>query len=226
MKNGMAYLPEAAEKRDAADAAIEGAASAPLSNAQKTRLVLAAKRAYGAQVVLGLADEGEFDAWRKAALWDAVRRSSFRQLDQRGYGRAMAHYLRLAGVPDKPRAWARAARDESGEEGDARRARHILAETEEALAGDFAGGARGVAAYAAALFGRIHRTTEAAATARQVWAVIFTLRSRAKRRSRIASAASAPDPSVDASGALEAKTGAFPTSGKTNQATAARKEAE
>ena len=59
-----------------------------------------------------------------------------------------------------------------------RRALWALALVEGEVAEAFGG--RGEAArYADALFGKIHRTDRGRATARQIWAVIFTLRNRA-----------------------------------------------
>ena len=64
-----------------------------------------------------------------------------------------------------------------------RRALWSLNLEEGRLAEEF-GGREGAERYADALFGKIHRTDRYAATARQVWAVIFTLRNRAKGRAR------------------------------------------
>ena len=52
---------------------------------------------------------------------------------------------------------------------------------------DAFGGREGARRYADALFARIHKTDRYAATAKQTWAVIFTLRNRAaKIRSKTA----------------------------------------
>ena len=89
-----------------------------------------------------------------------------------------------------------------------RRALWALNLAEGEVAGSF-GGREGAARYADALFGKIHKTVRFAATARQIWAVIFTLRKRAAgRRSKTAlgarGAAGVPLPPPEGSGRFPA----------------------
>ncbi len=118
-----------------------------------------------------------FDAWRRAALHDVVgvaAPDSFKAVTQRDYLRVLAYFRELAGEGG---ARADRAADER------RRALWALA-VEERMQADAFGGREGARRYADALLARIHRTDRtdrAGATARQVWAVIFTLRKRAAR---------------------------------------------
>ena len=92
----------------------------------------------------------------------------------------MDYFGRLAG--DK-RAEARRSDTIADEE---RRALWALNLVEGEVAGTL-GGREGARRYADALFRKIHKTDRYGATARQVWAVIFTLRNRAtKRRAKTA----------------------------------------
>lgn len=85
-------LPSWAGRRAAA------AAAAPVSPKQVRALILEARRAWEAQSRLGFAS-GDFDAWRRGALWDCRRKTSFRALDQGDFDVALAHFRRLAGDP-------------------------------------------------------------------------------------------------------------------------------
>ena len=178
---------------------------------QVRAMVIAAHRAYKVQSKLGLVDDGTgFDAWRKAALHDVVGAaapSSFRAVTQRDYAAAIAYFEELAGgeplksgkveklksseaeklksafqpfnlstfQPFNPSAHQLRGADEE------RRALWALDLAEREVAGSF-GGREGARRYADALFERIHRTSRIAASAKQTWAVIFTLRNRAKSR--------------------------------------------
>lgn len=86
------------------------AAARPVTAAQTRALVVEARRAYAAQSSLGLAD-GDFDTWRKAALWDACRTASFRKLDQADFDAALAYFRALAGGAGFDEAAAREAGD-------------------------------------------------------------------------------------------------------------------
>lgn len=180
---------------DASERAAEGAAAAPATAAQVRRLVLVARSAWRTQRDLGLTDDG-FDRWRGGVLWDACSEASFRALGQRGYGRAMAAFLRLGGgavrtaAGSRPAgAWGRAneaaAARESGPDGDRRRAEFKLREACRAAAGAF-GSEAGALAYARGLLRAIHKRQDGrefeGATARQLWQTMFTVRSRAARR--------------------------------------------
>jgi hypothetical protein len=162
-----------------ADLCVASAAAAPVSPDEVQRLIHAARSAWAAQRGLGLTDDA-FDPWRKAALWDAVRRDSFRALGQREYGQALAHFAVLSGQ----RAPA-AARREAGPEADRRRAEHVLREACAEVADAFGGTERALT-YARALLARIHRADLHTATARQLWQVMYTLRNRGRARLRAA----------------------------------------
>ena len=150
---------------------------------QVKAMILAARRAYDVQAKSGLVDDGVgFDAWRRATLHDVVGAaapSSFRTVTQRDYAAVMRYFAELAGGESVS---ARAEKDAD----ERRRALWALTLAEGACEEAF-GGREGAQRYADALFGKIHRTDRNAATARQIWAVIFTLRSRSsKRRARTA----------------------------------------
>lgn len=171
--------------RDRAGAAVEGSARAMISSEEVRRLVLAANRAWREQRRLGLTEQG-FDAWRRGALWDAVRRDSFRSLGQREFGAALGHFERLAG--GDPDTWdgrfnrGVAEREASGD-GDRRRAEFVL--RRECRQYDPLFGGQGCAtAYAVRLLEKIHRTSLPRATSRQIWQTVFTLRSRAAKKER------------------------------------------
>lgn len=171
---------------DAIDRAVRAQGGFTVKPHQVKAMVLAARRAYAEQSRLGLVDGGVgFDAWRKAALHDVAAPSapdSFRAVTQRDYPAVIGYFRRLAGDGDGARP--------SREADERSRALWALSLAEGEVAGTF-GGRDGAARYAGALFARIHRTDRNAATAKQVWAVIFTLRSRAaKIRARMAAGAS------------------------------------
>ncbi len=168
---------------NAIDKAVRAQGGAVVKPHQVKAMIIAAIRAYKAQSKLGLVDDGvDFNAWRKAALHDIVgpaAPSSFRAVTQRDYAAVIAYFGELAGGEAE-----RSSAIKSGDE--ERRARWALRHVELATAEAF-GGREGAARYADALFGKIHRTSRYAATAKQIWAVIFTLRKRAAgRRSRTA----------------------------------------
>lgn len=153
---------------------------------QVKAMILAARRAYLEQAKLGLVDDGVgFDAWRRATLHDVVgaaEPSSFRAVTQRDYARVVAYFLELAGCGGGTEATP--SRDKTADE--RRRALWSL-NLEEVRLEDYFGGRAGVRRYADSLFWKIHQTDRLTANARQVWAVIFTLRSRAaKRRAKTA----------------------------------------
>jgi hypothetical protein len=166
-------------KTGADDRAIQAQGAGALTKEQVRDLILAAQSAWRVQQKLGLADE-TFDVWRKAALHDATGLGSFRAVTQRDYGRALAYFLQLAGK--KPEVRRAAAKPQAVDE--AGRARWALDGECRVLAAAF-GSEAGARSYAEALLGRIHRTTWHGATAKQLWQVLFTLRSRAKRRGRV-----------------------------------------
>lgn len=154
---------------------------------QVKAMILAARRAYIEQAKLGLVDDGVgFDAWRRATLHDivgAAAPSSFRTVTQRDYAAVMRYFGELAGGGAATEG--RPARDKAADKAadERRRALWALTLVEGEVEEQF-DGREGARRYADALFQRIHRTDRYAATARQVWAVIFTLRNRAKGRAR------------------------------------------
>ncbi|MGN0832598.1 MAG: hypothetical protein ACI4RD_02970 [Kiritimatiellia bacterium] len=168
-------------RTDVLDKAVRAQGGAVVKPHQVKAMVLAARRAYIEQAKLGLVDDGVgFDAWRRATLHDivgAAAPSSFRAVTQRDYAGVMRYFGELAG--DRPGDGARraAAPDERTAD-EWRRALWALSLEEERLQEAF-GGREGARKYADALFAKIHRTDRLGATARQVWAVIFTLRNRA-----------------------------------------------
>ncbi len=173
-------FPRPAYAVDPAARAVEGAGGAPLTRQQKTRLILAARAAYDAQVLAGLWSEAEgFEAFRRAAAFEACGVASLRAMGQRHYNAVRARLLALAG---REREAGYAERRACGD--DARRALARL-ERECALAGEvFEDGRAGARRYAEALARRIHGEPAAALSARQVWQVIFTLRNRARAMAR------------------------------------------
>lgn len=169
--NSIAFSPRMTN--DCTSRAIAGAAGAPLSREQKTRLILASQDAMRMQVKVGLWTEadGDFETFRHAAAFDACGVGSFRAMQQRHYMPALLHFRSLAGH-NVVQSQARLATDDS------RRALGQL-KMECQRAADCFGGWQGAWAYASTLFRKIHRCEAATATAKQVWQVIFTLRNRA-----------------------------------------------
>ena len=167
-------------RTDVLGKAVRAQGGAVVKPHQVKAMILAARRAYVEQAKLGLVDDGVgFDAWRRATLHDVVGAaapSSFRAVTQRDYVAVLRYFGELAG-DDSKRTTARG-------DDERRRALWTLSLGEGEVAEAF-GGREGAERYADALFGKIHRTVRSAASARQVWAVIFTLRNRAaKRRTR------------------------------------------
>ena len=163
---------------NAIDKAVRAQGGAVVKPHQVKAMVLAARRAFAVQSKLGRVDDGEsFDAWRKATIHDVVGAgapSSFRAVTQRDYAAVVAYFEELAGGER-----AEARRSKSADE--QARALWALRLVEGEVAGAF-GGREGAERYADALFGKIHRTSRLAATAKQIWAVIFTLRKRARKK--------------------------------------------
>ena len=174
----MARLRQGYGAASAIDKAVRAQGGAVVKPHQVKAMVIAARRAYAEQSKLGLVDEGvDFDAWRKAALHDivgAAAPSSFRAVTQRDYAAVMAYFGELAGGEAEHSSAIKSVDED-------RRALWALNLVEGEVAGAF-GGREGARRYADALFGKIHRTSRLAATAKQIWAVIFTLRNRAAGR--------------------------------------------
>ena len=167
-----------ARQADAIDKAVRAQGGAVVKPHQVKDMILAARRAYKAQAEVGLVDDGvDFDAWRRATLHDVTGPASpdsFRAVTQRDYAAVMEYFGELAGDrPARSNSKRTTARDELA------RALWSLELVEGEVAGVL-GGRDGARRYADALFRKIHKTSRYAATARQTWAVIFTLRMRAK----------------------------------------------
>ena len=168
---------------NAIDKAVRAQGGAVVKPHQVKAMILAARRAYIEQAKLGLVNDGVgFDAWRRATIHDVVGAaapSSFRMVTQRDYARVVAYFLELAGCG----CGTEAAPSRDKEADEQRRALWALNLAEGEVEDQF-GGRAGAGRYADALFAKIHRTDRHSATARQIWAVIFTLRNRAKGRAR------------------------------------------
>ena len=178
---------------DAIDKAVRAQGGAVVKPHQVKAMILAARRAYKVQSELGLVDDGVgFDAWRRATLHDVTggdAPESFRAVTQRDYAAVMDYFARLAGERAEARrsdigngANRKAGRSDTIKAADERaRALWALNLVEGELAGAF-GGRGGARKYADALLWKIHGTERSIATPRQIWALIFTLRKRAKAR--------------------------------------------
>ena len=186
---------------DAIDKAVRAQGGAVVKPHQVKAMILAARRAYSEQAKAGLVDDGvDFDAWRRATLHDVVGAAapdSFRAVTQRDYAAVMDYFGRLAGdrAPTGGNSKRTTARDE------VRRAQWALRQVELSVADAF-GGREGAMRYADALFQKIHQTDRFLATAKQIWAVIFTLRNRANSKRTTAR----PDADAEARHPRRAKT--------------------
>ena len=188
-------------RTDVLGKAVRAQGGAVVKPHQVKAMILAARRAYVEQAKLGLVDDGVgFDAWRRATLHDVVGAaapSSFRAVTQRDYLAVMAYFLELAGeevvvgsrsrTKDVNNSTVGLGLQTTTKSADERRRALWSLNIEEGRLEDYFGGREGARRYADSLFWKIHQTDRLTATARQVWAVIFTLRNRAaKRRTRTA----------------------------------------
>lgn len=166
---------------DAIDKAVRAQGGAVVKPHQVKAMILAARRAYSEQAKAGLVDDGvDFDAWRWATLHDVVGAAapdSFRAVTQRDYAAVMDYFGRLAG--DRAPTGGNSKRTTASDE--VRRAQWALRQVELSVADAF-GGREGAMRYADALFQKIHQTDRFLATAKQIWAVIFTMRKRANSK--------------------------------------------
>jgi len=177
-----AVLTAKARSASAVDKAVRAQGGAVVKPHQVRAMILAAHRAYQQQSKLGLVDDGvDFDAWRRATLHDVVGAaapSSFRAVTQRDYAAVLAYFGELAGDDA-------AAQKVTGIRTDDERRRALWAlEREEWETAEAFGGVDGARRYADSLFEKIHRTSRVVADARQIWAVTFTLRNRARARAQ------------------------------------------
>lgn len=178
---------------NAIDRAVRAQGGAVVKPQQVKAMVLAARRAYLEQAKVGLVDDGTgFDAWRKATLHDivgAAAPSSFRAVTQRDFAAVIGYFKELAGDGNVANVEISSSnannqlgtRHSLRSADEQRRATWALRQVEGETADAF-GGREGARRYADALFAKIHKTDRYSATARQIWAVIFTMRNRAKKR--------------------------------------------
>ena len=174
-------------RTDVLGKAVRAQGGAVVKPHQVKAMILAARRAYAEQAKLGLVDDGVgFDAWRRATLHDVVGAaapSSFRAVTQRDYVAVMRYFGELAGEDNKRTTASLEDSKRTTTRGADERRRALWAlNLEEGRLEDAFGGRGGARKYADSLFWKIHKTDRFTATARQVWAVIFTLRNRAKGR--------------------------------------------
>jgi len=162
----------------AADKAVRAQGGGLVTSQQIKAMIVTARRAFDVQAKMGMVDEGiDFDTWRKANLHDVVGAAasgSFRLVTQRDYAAVIGYFSELAGGQT-----TETKREKEADE--RRRALWSLGMTEDIHGAAF-GGKDGARRYADALFEKVHGTDRLTATARQVWAVIFTLRNRAAAR--------------------------------------------
>ena len=213
-------------RTDVLGKAVRAQGGAVVNPHQVKAMILAARRAYAEQAKLGLVDDGVgFDAWRLATLHDVVGAaapSSFRAVTQRDYAAVLRYFMELAGeegIRDqgtgiREQTDPRSLIPDPSNADERRRALWAL-NLEEGRLEDFFGGREGARRYADSLFRRIHKTDRLTAAARQVWAVIFTLRNRvAKGRAKTAlgafDASDAPSSPPDGSKRFPAFSRAFP----------------
>lgn len=165
---------------NAIDKAVRAQGGAMVKPQQVKAMVVAARRAYKVQAEVGLVDDGvDFDTWRRATLHDVVGAaapSSFRAVTQRDFAAVMEYFGELAG--DRPNTIRPSMLKASDERTRALWSLNLV----EGEVADALGGRDGARRYADALFAKIHKTDRLAASARQIWAVIFTLRNRANGR--------------------------------------------
>ena len=184
---------------NAIDKAVRGQGGAVVKPHQVQAMVIAAHRAFKAQKALGLVEDGEsFDAWRRATIHDVVGAaapSSFKAVTQRDYAAVIAYFSELAGdgrscefgvkscelgvKSSEPTQNSKLTHSQLSDE--VRRALWALNLAEGEVEDSF-GGREGARRYSDALLAKIHRTDRCRASARQIWAVIFTMRKRAKKK--------------------------------------------
>lgn len=165
---------------------ITGSARHVVTRQQVVHLMMLAQGAYRQQQAVGLIDNGmTFDQWRKLALADcAPGKTSFNLVTQREYEK-FCTWLQKLGGQSKTKRWrdhdARIAQRETNGGGDAHRARYVLGEKCRELAPVF-GTEVAALDYARELLKRIHHVTLENATAPQLWATFYTLKSRASKK--------------------------------------------
>jgi len=174
-----------------ADQAVRAQGGGLVSPLQVKAMITTARRAFAVQQKEGMVDEGvDFDAWRRANLHDVVGSAasgSFLLVTQRDYAAVIAYFGELAG--EENGEWKMENGKKLGgvrEDDERRRALWALDRAENDNATAF-GGVAGARKYADSLLWEIHQTDRQTASARQIWAVIFTIKKRAAaRRSKTA----------------------------------------
>lgn len=160
------------EETNKADKAIAGQGNTSLSKEQNKRLILAASDAWKEQKRVCMCDDS-FDVFRRGGVFDVTSKTSFRALVQHEFVEVLNYFRELSG-----KSSVRKTDIVDFAKGDERRrALWTLEQTYTELA-DRYGGAGGAANYAAALFRKIHRCGPDTASAKQIWAVIFTMKNR------------------------------------------------
>lgn len=151
-----------------------------LNREQVKELILAAQDAWRKQTELGLTD-ATFDDWRKTTLWDLICKASFRTVNQTEFNKVLDAFFVLSGKRQAHLNCSKAKHED-----ETRRAIWRLKEECKEFASAF-GGEDGAMRYANSLMEKIHKVKLSSASAKQVWQVIFTLRSRAKKHESSAS---------------------------------------
>lgn len=184
------------KEHDAIDRATAGAASRPLSNEQRMRLAIAARRAFEAQREAGLVSAEETAAtWRRRHAMMAVERPGVRQCVNEDYLMLMAHYadmhaLALKKLCDFGGAMRLAARSEGlRRRADALRTEALTEQrtwAQARLEKEYAAASDVIerpAAYVSSIArARFKTATLADLSERQIWMLIFDLRRNAARR--------------------------------------------
>ena len=162
-----------------------------LSHLQKRNIAIAARAAYQAwpereafEAINSEISRTEcFEAWRHVEQGKAVGIQSLRECTQAHYARVLAHFQRLAGRADA--AIRTIARDDDND-----RRIALFKLREECTAAGLS------EAYAAAICRRQYLCELAAASDKQVWRLVYTIRNRAssKRKHSVASQTRDPDP--------------------------------
>lgn len=158
--------------RRAIDQAVQGGSGAPLTNEQKKRVILRARKGFCEQGHTW--EKRAFDAWRYRESVLCVEKESLRACTQEDYPHLMGHFSRLAG-------------DEKGADywfgrtlGDGRRRARAKLEREMKGAEDVIQEPR---AYVAAIARcKFHTTDLRELSEKQVWGMVFDLRRGAQKR--------------------------------------------
>jgi len=154
-----------------------GAASTPLSNEQRQKLALLARRAFAHLDGIGMLgrDEQDFDTWRHRQCLQVAERDGLKLCRNEDFCHLKAHFLRLSGqvaLADKVE-FASASDDR-------RRALAVLTREIAAARDVIEDPRRYVETIAASKFKR--EDIERDLTSRQVWTLVFDIRRAAQKR--------------------------------------------